>query len=82
MTLGSTSRRVEALAAINGENALHVGLHAGAGIDRAWLELHFGSQGVVLDLPIPLERHLANNRVLDDDDDDRRALAADAHVLE
>ena len=75
-------RRVEALAAVDVENALHVRLHARARVDGAGLELDFGGQRVVLDLPVAFEGDPGDDRVLDHDDDDRAAFAPDANILE
>ena len=75
-------RSVQALAAINVKDPLHVGLHAGAGIDGARFELDLGRKRVVLDLFIALESDLGDDGVLDHDDDDCPALAPDANILE
>ena len=61
--LGIDLGGIEALAPVEVEDALDVGLHAGARIDRAGLELNLRSQRVVLDLPIPLERDAGDDRV-------------------
>ena len=66
MILGSTRRGEAALAAIDVENALHVGLDLGARIDRARLELHLGLQRVGVDLAVALEGDLIDDGVLDD----------------
>ena len=74
--------RIEALAAIDIENALYVGLHAGAGVDGAGLELYLGGQRVVLDLLVAFKGDPGHDRVLDHDDDDGAAFAPDANILE
>jgi hypothetical protein len=74
--------RIHALAAIDVEDPLHVGLDAGARIDAARFRLHFGAQGVVVALFVPFECDLRNDRVLHHDHDDGAALAADADILE
>ena len=74
--------RIEALAAIDIENALYVGLHPGAGVDGAGLELDLGGQRVVLDLLVAFKGDPGHDRVLDHDDDHRAAFAPDANILE
>src|SRR6185312_16649777 len=55
--LGLDGRVVAAAAAIDAEQALDVGLHAGPGEDLARLGLHLVAQLVVVDLAIALERN-------------------------
>ena len=74
--------RIEALAAIDIENALYVGLHAGAGVDGAGLELNLGGQRVVLDLLVAFKGDPRHDRVLDHHDDHGAAFAPDANILE
>ena len=70
------------LPAIDVEDALHVGLRAGAREHRARLELHLAPQRILVDLAVALERHLVDDRVLDHGDQHARAFAVDAHVGE
>ena len=82
MILGSTDGGEAALPAVDVEDALHVGLRAGAREHRARLELHLGAQRLLVDLAVALEGHLVDDRVLDHGDEHARALAVDAHVGE
>ena len=82
MILGSTAGGKAALPAIDVEDALHVGLRAGAGEDAARLELHLAFQRGLLDLAVALEGDLVDDRVLDHRDQDAGAFAIDAHVGE
>ncbi len=76
-------RRGEAaLAAIDVEDALHVGLRAGAGEHRARLELDLGGQRRRIDLAVALEGDLIDDRVLDHGNDGSVALTIDADVGE
>ena len=58
-----------ALAAVDVEDALHVRLRLGTREDRARLELHLVDQRRLVDLPVALESHLVDDRVLDHRDD-------------
>ena len=75
-------RRIAALATIDVEQALHVGLDAGAGEDRARLQLHLVAQRLGVDLAVTLEGDLVDHRVLDHGHDDVGPGALDAHVGE
>ena len=76
------SCREFAVAAIELDDALNVGLHLGARKDRARLELNFLLQILVGDLAVTLEHDLVDDRVLDDMDGQRRAVPIDLHVGE
>src|SRR4029079_12718448 len=80
--LGFHLRGIKALAPVEVEDALDVGLHPGSRIDRAGLELDLRRQGVVLDLFVALEGHAIDDRVFDQGDDEGRPLFAHADVLE
>ena len=75
-------RGIAPLAPIDIEDALHVGLNAGAGEDGARLQLHLVAQRLGVDLAVALEGDLIDDRVLDDRHDDVGAGAIDAHVGE
>ena len=80
--LGIDLCAVEALAPVDVEDALNVGLHARAGIDGARLELHLRGEGFVVDLPVAFKGDVAHDRVFDDDNDDGAPLPPDTNVLE
>ena len=82
MILGSTDGVVAAAAAIDGQDALDVGLHARAGEDLARLGLHLVAQLVVLDLAVTLEGDAIDDRVLGHLHDQGRALHVDHDVRE
>ncbi len=74
--------RVIALAAVHIEDALNVGLDAGAGVHRARLQLHFLGQSIAFDLCVPLERNAVDERILNNGDHHDGAFAIYSNVLE
>ena len=80
--LGVDRRVVAAAAAIDGQDAFDVGLHARAREDLARLRLHLVAQLVVLDLAVTLEGDAVDDRVLGDLHDQGRALHVDHDVGE
>ena len=82
MILGSTDGVVATAAAIDGQDALDVGLHARARVDLARLRLHFVAQLVVVDLAVSLEGDAIDDRILRDLHDQGRALHLDHDVGE
>ena len=71
-----------AVAAIELDDALHVGLHLGAREDRTRLHLHFLGQVLFGDLVVTFEHDLVDDRVFDDVDGQRRAVPIELHVGE
>src|SRR6185437_6433041 len=69
-----------ALAAVDVENALHIGLGLGARKDRSRLELHFSDQRSGVDLAVALEGDLSDDRIFLEDHDDRRTLGLDRNI--
>ena len=71
-----------AVAAIEFDDALDVGLNLGAGEDRTRLQLNFLGQVLLGNLVFALEHDLIDDRVFDDIDRERRAVPIDLHVGE
>ena len=71
-----------AVAPVDLDDALHVGLHGRARQRAARLRLHFVGELVVLELLVAFERDPVDDRVFDHRDDQPAAGLADAHVLE
>ena len=80
--LGFDGGVVAAAAAIDGEDALDVGLDARPGEDLARFGLHFVAQLIVLDLLVTLEGDAVDDRVFRDLHDQGRALHVDRDIGE
>ena len=71
-----------AVAAIELDDALDVGLHLGAGEDAARLDLHFLGEVLVGNLVVALEHHLIDDGIFDHPDRQRAVVEIDLHVGE
>ena len=71
-----------AVAPVDFDDALHVGLHRRARERAARLGLHFAGELVVLELLVALEGHPVDDRVFDHRDDQPAARLVDPDVLE
>ena len=69
-----------ALAPVDVQNPLHVGLRLGAREDRPRLDLHFVGESSLVDFLVALEGHLIDDGILDDSDHNARAFAINANV--
>ncbi len=82
MIFGSTRDVEAAVAPVNFDDALHVGLHRRPRQRAARLGLHFEQELLVLELLVALESDAVDDRVLDHSHDQPAAGRRDAHVLE
>ena len=71
-----------AVAPVDLDDALHVGLHGRTRQRAARLRLHFVGELVVLELLVAFERDPVDHRIFDHGDDQPAAGLVDAHVLE
>ena len=71
-----------AVAPVDFDDALHVGLHGRTRQRAAGLRLHFVGELVVLELRVAFERDPVDHRIFDHRDDQPGAGLVDAHVLE
>ena len=66
-----------ALAGVDVENPLHVGLSTSARENGARLQLNFIAQRIGIDLAVAFESDLVDDRIFDDTNDDRAAVVVD-----